>query len=93
VPIHEGQLFVSAGVPNPFRSQVAVGFALPRAGAVSVRVYSSAGRQVATVFEGVLAAGPQRVTWNVGRDVKPGVYFYRVVGEGQHSTGKIVRVD
>jgi hypothetical protein len=53
-------------------------FTLPRAGAVTVRVFSSAGREVATLYDGVMGAGPQKVTWNVGRDVKPGVYFYQV---------------
>ena len=93
VPIREGNLFVSAGAPNPFRSQVAVSFALPRACDVSVRVYSAAGRLVATLFEGPMTAGPQRVTWSVGQDVAPGVYFYQVEGNGQESSGKIVRID
>jgi len=93
VPIREGNLFISAGAPNPFRSQVAVNFALSRPGDVSVRVYSAAGRLVATVFEGPMTAGPQKVTWSVGQDVAPGVYFYRVDGNGQESSGKIVRID
>ena len=93
VPIREGNLFVSAGAPNPFRSQVAVNFTLPRSCDVSVRVYSAAGRQVATLFEGPMTAGPQRVTWSVGKDVAPGVYFYKVEGNGQETSGKIVRID
>ena len=93
VPIGGGRVFVSAGYPNPFRSRVAVNFTLPRASEVSVKVYSGAGLLVATLHQGVMTAGPQTVTWNVGRDVKPGVYFYRVDGDGQQSTGKIVRID
>jgi len=93
VPIDQGRVFVSSGYPNPFRSTVAVNFTLPRAGAVSVKVYAAGGQQVATLHQGVMPAGPQSVAWNVGRDVKPGVYYYRVEGDGQQSSGKIVRID
>jgi hypothetical protein len=33
------------------------------------------------------------MAWQIGKEVPSGVYFYRVVTNGQQSTGKVVRVD
>jgi len=93
VPLGEGQVFVSGGAPNPFRNQVALTFTLPHAGAVSVKVFSASGRLITTLQRGEMSAGPQAVVWRVGPGVAPGVYYYRIEGDGQQSAGKIIRID
>ena len=93
VPVAAGNVFVSRGAPNPFRSQVEFSFMLPRSGDVRVDVYSAAGQRVASLAAGRLEAGPHRLTWNADRGTPSGVYFYKVRSRGGESSGKIVRVD
>jgi flagellar hook capping protein FlgD len=93
VPVTSGNVFVSRGTPNPFRSQVDFSFQLPRASEVRVDVYSAAGQRVASLAAGRLDAGPHTLKWNVDQDMPSGVYFYKVRANGIESTGKIVRVD
>jgi Secretion system C-terminal sorting domain len=92
-PISAGNVFVASSMPNPVRKNVTISFSLPKAGPVSVEVYSADGRHVATLAKGDMPAGPQRVTWTLGKDTPSGMYFYRVIAGDQTTTGKIVRVD
>ncbi len=63
--------------PNPVVSEtVAVRFELPEAGPATVRVYDARGRLVATLAEGMRAAGPQSVAWS-SAGVPAGVYVVR----------------
>jgi hypothetical protein len=68
------------GRPNPFRSQVAIGYTLPRAAPVSVRILDPAGRHVRTLESSASKdAGRFTSTWD-GRNeeakmVAAGVYL------------------
>lgn len=69
--------------PNPaLGGGVAIGFALARPQHVSLRLYDAAGRFVATLAEGALAAGPYTVRWDQrtrsGAEAAAGVYFYEL---------------
>lgn len=92
-PISSGNVFVASSMPNPARKSVNIAFTLPESGPVEVEVFSADGRHVTTLARGDMAAGPQSITWNLGRETPSGVYFYRVVAGKQTTTGKIVRVD
>lgn len=92
-PIGSGNVFVTSSMPNPARKSVNIAFTLPAAGPVSVEVYSADGRRVATLAKGDMPAGPQTITWELGRETPSGMYFYRVVAGSQSTTGKIVRID
>jgi hypothetical protein len=92
-PISSGNVFVASSMPNPARKSVNIAFTLPTSGPVAVEVYSADGRHVTTLAKGEMAAGPQNVTWDLGKETPSGVYFYRVVAGNQTTTGKIVRVD
>lgn len=75
-------LELSAPQPNPSRTTTRVRFATPHAGRAHVAVVDVAGREVATLLDGDLAAGGHALEWNArdaaGRPVAPGVYFVRV---------------
>ena len=58
-----------------------------------VEIFSASGRLVATLADGLMAAGDHTLNWNVTRDTPSGVYFYKVIAGGAESTGKLVRVD
>ena len=67
-------------VPNPFNPSTNIEFELDRRGPVRLEVFDTAGRRVATLVDGILDAGRQRVTWNgttdSGSPVASGVYRY-----------------
>jgi hypothetical protein len=68
---------------SPATGRSAVRFSLPQTGNVSLRVYSSSGALVRTVFDGTLAAGFNTLNWNLadngGRPVANGLYVYELV--------------
>jgi N-acetylneuraminic acid mutarotase len=80
--------------PNPFNSGTVIGFALPQAGPVELAIYNLAGQQVATLAQGVRAAGQYQLHWDgrdmAGRDLASGLYFYRLQTEGQLQTRKLL---
>ena len=68
--------------PNPFNSTTAIGFALPRAGAIQLEVFNLLGQQVAVLAEGTYPAGSYTLRWDGindgGRALAAGLYFYRL---------------
>jgi photosystem II stability/assembly factor-like uncharacterized protein len=78
--------------PNPFTYGSAAGVTFDGVSApATVSVYDVAGRKVAGLD---VAAGVERFVWRPGRrdggPLAPGVYVYRVLGEGQRKVGKLV---
>jgi hypothetical protein len=66
--------------PNPSAGILRVECLLAREAVVSLRVFDVAGREVATLLEGVQAAGPHTVTWDgrrAGGLAPSGVYVIR----------------
>ncbi|RJP77404.1 MAG: T9SS C-terminal target domain-containing protein [Candidatus Zixiibacteriota bacterium] len=68
--------------PNPFNPATAVGYRLPAAGLVSLRVYDTAGREVATLVNGWEEAGSHEVTFD-GTGLAAGIYFAKLEA-GEH---------
>ena len=68
--------------PNPFNPSTQIQFELRNAGAVTVQVFDALGRHVATLADGLYAAGAHAVEWNAtdaaGRSVPSGVYVYQL---------------
>jgi len=59
-------------------------------GAMKLVLYDLAGRHVATIFDGEIAAGTrQHVTWE-GRDVPSGIYWIRASQKGQSIVQRVV---
>jgi len=75
--------------PNPFNPQTVIGFSVPRAQDVRLKIYDVQGKLVRTLVSGRLEAGVHQVTWR-GRDdrggqVASGLYFYRLTSDdGEH---------
>jgi len=71
--------------PNPVRTATSIGFALPRPGAIDLRVYDVSGRIVRTLSRDAWPAGSHALHWDARNDtgapVPAGVYFYRLVTE------------
>ena len=79
-------------IPNPFNPMTTISFALPKTTQVQLRVYDLSGKLVTTLAEETLSAGQHEVIWtgrdDNGRQAASGMYFYRLVAEGQTLVGK-----
>ena len=75
-------LSVGQNYPNPFNPSTTIEYTLPKAGAVTIRVFDMLGRQIRLLASGEQSAGKHSVVWdgrdNHGVDVMSGVYYYRV---------------
>jgi uncharacterized protein (DUF2141 family) len=66
--------------PNPFNPSTVIQFDLPDRGqqhAVSLQIFDLLGREVATLLNEKMQAGPHQVTWNAS-NMPSGVYLYRL---------------
>jgi len=77
-----GQAVLSAAGRNPFSDHTALSFALAQRGPARLVIFDPAGRQVASLLDGVMGAGEHRVTWDGTRSggirLAAGVYFARL---------------
>lgn len=73
--------------PNPFNPMTLLSFAIPSAGRTRLDLYDARGRHLKTLVDESLDAGSHSVTWrgddDSGRALASGVYFSRLVHNGQ----------
>ena len=72
---------LSPARPNPASGATSFVVSLPRAAQVDLAMFDLAGRRVATLHRGALAAGERAFTWRPGA-VPSGVYFARLAVDG-----------
>jgi len=75
--------------PNPFNAMTRIAFYLPKAQPVTLKVYDLLGREVATLVEGIRAAGRHSVLFD-GSRLASGIYFYRLEVGGFAEVKKMV---
>ncbi|WP_412061106.1 T9SS type A sorting domain-containing protein [Rubrivirga sp. IMCC45206] len=80
---------LNGNVPNPFRTRTALSFDLSEAAEVSVDVYDTMGRRVASIDKGAMSAGADQRVEIDGTGLASGVYVFRLTVEG--ATETIVR--
>lgn len=83
-------LVFTAG-PNPGRSRISIGYAIPAAGRADIRIYDANGRLVRSVYSGAAGPAVRHAVWNLddeaGRPVARGVYFCKLTS-GSASAGR-----
>lgn len=62
--------------PNPFNPATTIRYSLPAESNVQVSVFNLIGQQIATLSEGIEAAGVHAARWNAGGNPS-GIYFVR----------------
>lgn len=84
--------FATVGA-NPVVGHSTVRFSLPRAANVSLRVYSTSGALVRTLYTGQMPEGVNTVNWNLhdnaGRPVGNGLYLFELVSGSQTAHTKV----
>lgn len=89
--VQDARTFLSAS-PNPASSAARVRFASAEAQTVSVAVYDVTGRQVATLFQGAVAADQQMDLVLNTSTLAPGVYVVRATGTSLSLTQRVTVV-
>ena len=69
------ELVLHQNYPNPFNPSTQIGFSLPKASPVNIKVYNLNGVEVATVVDDNFSAGTHAVTFQP-QQLSSGTYFY-----------------
>ena len=75
--------------PNPFNPTTSIKYQIANSGYVSLRVYDSIGREVATLVNETKSPGVYELTFN-GSNLSTGVYVYRLQVGDYSKTKKLV---
>jgi len=80
---------LSQNVPNPFNPSTSISFTLPETSEASLKIFDMAGREVATLVDGMTERGAHTVTFDAGQ-LSSGVYVYTLQAGGLNTTRKMV---
>ncbi len=72
---------LSSAYPNPFNPQANFTLEVAEQQSVRIAVYDALGREVATLFNGTLTAGPAHEFTIDGAGLPSGIYVVRATGE------------
>jgi len=90
-PIEPKALALFESHPNPFSDRTSISFMIPAATHVTLRIYDVTGSVVTTLVDAEKASGLYSVTWDAP-DMNNGIYFYRMVADGEVFTGKVTLI-
>jgi hypothetical protein len=82
---------IAEAYPNPFNSSVRLKLGLAETGRIKLAIYDIAGREIAQLFDGELAAGMREFYWNAA-SASAGVYFARLEQNGRRDIRKLMLV-
>lgn len=77
--------------PNPFNPNTVIGFQIPVAGFVSIKIYDINGKEVSELVNENLKAGEYKVNFDA-RALTSGIYFYKLAAENFTQTKKMLLV-
>jgi len=77
--------------PNPFNPRTTITFHLPTRSNVKLKVFDVLGREIASLVDEQMQAGPHAVDWDA-TTTPSGIYFYRLIAESTSGSGTSVQV-
>jgi hypothetical protein len=81
--------------PNPFIDFTEISYQLKEPAFVSIYIYDIQGAVVKKLLRENQQMGPQNIIWNgtntAGETVGSGIYFYSIMINGQHYSGKVLK--
>lgn len=77
--------------PNPFNPSTTINFDMPKDGFVTLKVYNTSGKEVASLVNETRAAGYHTVSFNAA-NLSSGVYYYRLESEGVSKVMKMALI-
>ena len=83
------QVTLGANYPNPFNPVTTFEYAIDQTLHVTLRVYDTLGREVATLVDGVQQAANYQVRFD-GAGLASGMYLYRLETPGQVLTRRMI---
>ena len=87
----EGVLKLGDNYPNPFNRQTTIPLTVPRSMHVNLTIYNSLGAPVRTLIDENMEVGYFEVPFQ-SNELASGVYFYRIIADGEILTEKMVLV-
>jgi len=91
--IPEGMISIS-NFPNPFNPYTTISLNMPNAAKANINIYNIRGQLVKTLVNDVVESGITQYNWkgldNSDKPVTSGIYFYKLVTDGQVLTRKML---
>ncbi len=85
---------LSQNYPNPFNPTTQIEYSIFATGNYTLSIYNLLGEKIRTLISQKLISGEYTAEWdgknNVGKPASSGVYFYRLSGENQTLTKKMI---
>jgi hypothetical protein len=78
--------------PNPFSSDLAIGYSLPDEGSVILSVFDLSGRRIAGLEAGSFSAGEHTSSWSPGTSLPDGCYLVVLEACGERIARRCVRL-
>lgn len=89
-------LALSQNVPNPFNPVTSIDYSIPTDAHVTLDIYDASGRFVRTVVNQTLAPNRYTAVWDGltygGERASSGIYFYRLVANGEELARKMILI-
>jgi|GEM_PF-1199865 len=87
----EGVLSLGDNYPNPFIGTTILPVTIPSVMDVKMQIFDSLGKPVQTIMNGSLEPGYYEVSFE-GHNLSAGIYFYRLIADGEVFTERMVMV-
>lgn len=82
---------LSQNYPNPFNPNTVIGFQIPAAGFVNLKIFDINGREISELVNEKLNAGEYKIDFNAD-NLPSGVYYYKMTTENFSETRKMILV-
>jgi len=80
--------------PNPVQSEAMIAYNLPESGEISIALYSAAGKEICSIFQGFQTSGMHSLAWNPGigsPQMAGGIYLCRLTTTHGSASCKIIK--